>query len=499
MANDKELNQQQDGGGDNDIDIAEVWERYNEAENDLYAEIAKNPGAIPIPGADGKPLEGIAFTDSTDIAKAFDGSLTDALENMVNAYIIFSEHMGTDDARASIMALAKTLQPFFDFLKSDDFAKMKAKLSNFPEWMQGIQERSTVANILFWASLSDDLKALLPFLLEEVKDLRKQPGMEDLTLRKFLQNVDENGEPTESLFSQAIKRARQKKNNIDIQDSATNIPIVTVKPIDKVEYPLDKPNSIIWNLLEVAEEIEFATEKHTSKKEATVVYSINFDELENEIAISKKLTPFDKRIYMAVSALFNGGNEIVSITQVLSKIGMTGKPSKQDVTKTLESLKKMLTAHIHIDNISEHKTYKNYPQFKYDGILLPIEIVSAYINGQLTESAVHIFREPPMITFAKERRQITTIPTHLLESPVSKTDQNLIIDNYLIERISRAKRGKTNKIKMLYNTIFENCNITTVKQKQRAPEKIERYLTHYIKCGFITRYNKIINGIEIYC
>lgn len=332
-----------------------------------------------------------------------------------------------------------------------------------------IQEESEIAE-----RLQEDPEAFLSSIPHSGLDLIKN------TLADF-QTLDE-----------------QEKKQQNIQNNTTNIPIVTVKPIDKVEYPLDKPNSIIWNLLEVAEEIAFATEKHTSKKEATVIYSINFDELENEIAISKKLTPFDKRIYIAVSALFNGGNEIVSITQILSKMGMTGKPSKQDVTKTLESLKKMLAAHIHIDNILEHKTYKNYPQFKYDGILLPIEIVSAYINGQLTESAVHIFREPPMITFAKERRQITTIPTHLLESPVSKTDQNLIIDNYLIERISRAKRRKTNKVKMLYTTIFESCNITTVKQKQRAPEKIERYLTHYIKCGFITRYNKTIDGIEIH-
>ena len=134
----------------------------------------------------------------------------------------------------------------------------------------------------------------------------------------------------------------------------------------------------------------------------------------------------------------------------------------------------------------------------YDASLLPFERISAYINGQLTESAIHLFREPPLVSFARERNQITTISRQLLESPINKTDANLLLEDYLIERIGRMKNTKSNApLKMLFKTIYEKCAITTAKQKQRAPEKIRRYLDHYKKCGWIKGYKEDTDGIKI--
>ena len=276
-----------------------------------------------------------------------------------------------------------------------------------------------------------------------------------------------------------------------------SIPSTTIKRAETIEYPLDKINSKIWSLFEdTNQKIAFAAEKRGSKRELNIYYSIDFEALGDEISITKKLLPFDKRVYIAISALFNAGNKIITLTQIYYAIGNIGRPSRSSLDKINNSITKMMGAKISVNNEQEASQYK-YNKFVYDGALLPIERGSAIINGQLAESAIHIFREPPVISFAKQRSQVTTLELKVLKSPISKTDLNLLIDDYLIERISKAKNGKGHH-RILYKTIYEKAGIKSKKQKERTPAKIKRYLDHYQKCGMISRYVMGKDGVSVY-
>ena len=281
---------------------------------------------------------------------------------------------------------------------------------------------------------------------------------------------------------------------------------IIVKRAQIIEYPLDKPNSVIWNLLDkdTAGQIAINLAKRGSGQALDAYYAINFDELGDDVTITKRLLPFDKRIYIAISGLFNTGNNVISLSQIYYAAGYTGRPGTKDLTKINESITKMTQARIFFDNKEEADKYK-YPRFMYDGSLLPLERCAATINGQLTDAAIHIFREPPLITYAKQRGQITTVGVKLLQSPVSKTDANLLIDDYLIERISKAKNGKGHSGRVLFKTLYEHTGIaskpktnTEKQQKKRAPEKIKKYLTHYQKVGFITRFTMEADGVTVY-
>ena len=157
----------------------------------------------------------------------------------------------------------------------------------------------------------------------------------------------------------------------------------------------------------------------------------------------------------------------------------------------------MFKASIHISNENEADNY-NYHKFTYDGSLLPMErITNVNIKGNIVESAVHPFREPPMLTFAKEHgNQLTTIDIKLLQSPVNKTEESLQVEDYLIERISKAKNGALSK-KILISTICENANITSKSQKSKLPEKLKRFLDHYKTCNFIKGYTLAKDSITI--
>lgn len=296
-----------------------------------------------------------------------------------------------------------------------------------------------------------------------------------------------------------------EKDSIDPDKVRKNLPRIIGAAPESLDYPIDKINSNVWDLLDDAAkgangQIAFATEKRGSKKEATIFYSIDFDALErlDNVKISKQLTPFDKRVYICVYALYIANGSYMSAGQIYRMMGYPGKPNADIIKKIDDSLTKMGAARVYLDNTAEIQTNKGYTKFKYDAALLPFERVSAYINNGLCESAIHIFREPPLMTFARERKQITTISRKLLESPVNKTEANLRIDDYLIERIARMKSGKGKSArKILYSTLYDKCNITTRKQRQRAPEKIRKFLDHYQKCEWIRAYKEDETGVTI--
>lgn len=291
-----------------------------------------------------------------------------------------------------------------------------------------------------------------------------------------------------------------------IQKKLETVDPVIAKRADIIEYPLDKPNSIIWNLLEqdTKGQIAFHMEKKGSTTPLYAYYAINFDKLE-DVRITKRLTPFDKRVYIAISALFNAGNHIITLSQIYYAMGGTSdRPNGRTIQKINTSVSKMRKADIFLDNAKEAAVY-NYSHFEYDGPLLPIERVTEAINGKVSNAAIHLFREPPMMTFAKLRKQITTLNVKLLQSPVDKTDANLQLEDLLLERIGHNKRqGKSFVIK--FEWIFEKINIEgkTEKEKkarQRLPNKIKAYLTYYSQEGFIKSF-KIDEGkgiIKIFC
>ena len=101
------------------------------------------------------------------------------------------------------------------------------------------------------------------------------------------------------------------------------------------------------------------------------------------------------------------------------------------------------------------------------------------------------------MTFAKDRKQVTTIDIKLLQSPISKTDANLLIDDYLLERIHKEKRTKKDSCTIVLDTLYKYANITTSKQKQRAPEKVKKYLNYYKETGLFKSYKMSNDKITI--
>lgn len=269
---------------------------------------------------------------------------------------------------------------------------------------------------------------------------------------------------------------------------------------DSFLVPVDKVNSIssgIWTQFEEDLNGQYqygfnvANTNSKTSKPVNIIATINFDALNDipgNIKLSRKLTPFDRRVYNAAAALYNAGNEYISITQIYKTIGNTGRPSQNQIDKISNSIKKMRLAQIEINNSEEQEAKYNYPKYEYEGQLLPHEIMKERINGKLTEEAIHLLREPPLMQFARARHQVEEINRKVLESPISKTDANILLEEYLIERICRIKSTRNNEPTVLISTILNACGINSRLEKSRTIEKIIKLMDHYKTTNFINDY-----------
>lgn len=285
----------------------------------------------------------------------------------------------------------------------------------------------------------------------------------------------------------------------EILGKPSKLPAVTGKRVKSLDYPLDKVNASIWSLLEedTNGQIKLAikAESAASKKPVNIYYAVNFDDL--GITTSRRLTAFDKRVYIAVAALYKAGNKIMTCSQIHQAMGYSTRPAKTDIEKIKNSVLKMSGTRVFLDNREEiSKGGYNYPPVVIDGPLLPIfHRHDCIINGQAVPEAFAPVCDPPIVDFARGRKQIIQVDRKLLETPISKTDQNLQIEDYLIERVARAKNQKQPP-KILFSTLYEKAHVTTQKQQKRAIDKAKTIMEHYQKNGFIAAFEVEKDGIR---
>lgn len=284
---------------------------------------------------------------------------------------------------------------------------------------------------------------------------------------------------------------------------------VAGKRAETFPFPVDKVNFGLWgmdaNMLEagtIDNPIKLKAEPDKSKKEVSLLLSVNFDDLKG-VTMTRELTHYDRLVYGAISALLLAGNECMTESQIHAAMGNNSRPAPHQIEKIHDSVTKMSGTRIYLSNSEERAAKYKYEPYEYDGHLLPMERITARINGKVTEAAIHLLREPPLTEFAKGRGQITSIPRKLLESPGKKTETSIMIEHYLLTRISRMKNTAKNKAKtkpnkrILFETLYEYGNINKRYAKTRAKNAMTDLLDFYKKEEFITGYKVDGRGVTI--
>ena len=346
------------------------------------------------------------------------------------------------------------------------------------------------------------IESLKPYIETELLQFQKLHPEMNLTLQGVLDCMDITGNVINAQAQKEIAMLVEKAKEKQEADADKEKISVTAKKPEAVPFLLDKVSQNIFKHLE-AGTYSMNVEKSGSNDSLNTIFTLDFEELENNKALTfRPLTPFDKRVYVAIGALWHAGNEYMTIQQIHRAMGGKGSPSMNQINAIDEAISKLMKTTIKIDNQEESESY-NYPHFVYDSSLLPAEkIQELSINNRIAKHAIHLFREPPLLTFARKRKQITTYTLEQFTLPFARaTEDNLLLDDYFRNRIARMKRDKEKKKpynnKMLYTTIYEKCGINTRKKRYDATKKFRKLLDHYQKTGIITGYQEQQDGIII--
>lgn len=276
-------------------------------------------------------------------------------------------------------------------------------------------------------------------------------------------------------------------------------PKISTSKLSDIFYPIDKVNSELWNCFSIGENtpLKAESDKDSRKgKQASIYVMLDFNELDG-VKISRPLTSFDKRVFIAISNKREAGQEILTFRQIYEAMGGISRPDKSIRDRIIESIETMSRAIVSIDTTEENKIYPRLDKIVWESQLLHIEKVKGYSRGQITDYAIRIIETPKLYLFAKQRNQITSAPLELFESPISKTEANLSLEDYIFPRIARMRNSTKISRTILIETVCQKCNITTKKQRQRLPGKIEKYLKHYVSVGWIKAYKLTDKSIEI--
>lgn len=182
---------------------------------------------------------------------------------------------------------------------------------------------------------------------------------------------------------------------------------------------------------------------------------------------------------------------------IYKAMGHTSNPPKKEKERILNTVRILFITSVYIDNTEEIDNLR-YKYIRHKGLfhLLEGEIQTAEINGNTVKDALKLIAEPWLMTWAKERKQVTEIPTTMLQIPLSATEATLALRNAIIRRITL--KGSNNKIK--YETLYkeigidENDKSSTAYYHREAVRKNSKAILKYYEKENIT-----FHGEKIIC
>lgn len=250
-----------------------------------------------------------------------------------------------------------------------------------------------------------------------------------------------------------------------------------------------------------------------AKKPVKSSVSVDFEAIEGDTSIAgrKHLDRYTQNVYQAIMALWYAGNSYITIGMIYS--AMTGaknaKLNEKQAGMITRSIKTLMQATVNISASEEH-TLRGYGAVKasYYGNLITAKFVTVNVKGKRTDGAIQIFTTPILYEYASAKNQIATGDIALLNAPINKTPENIILIDYLRRRVDMMPNLQT-KNKIRYAAVYEALDVSgndnTAKiRKRRIREYIKKTLDYWTERGHIqayTEYNKegkaYAEGIQI--
>lgn len=230
------------------------------------------------------------------------------------------------------------------------------------------------------------------------------------------------------------------------------------------------------------------------------------------IAIESKdaLTNFDREVLDAVATLAST-MQIISASTIYRII--TGKDPSFNVgaaqrKKIDESMLRCSRCLVNIDMTDSYLALypsekKDLESFKFRGQLITYKsfLRKAKNGGNIY---YQLFEMPPIFRYAEMLGKVSQFPLALLDTPVTKKDNIITTQSYLLRAIDEIKKSESLSGAILWDDVYAVADIDMSVKQYRANirSSCKKMLDYWIEQDFIKSYtaSAAVGGkIEIYC
>lgn len=342
---------------------------------------------------------------------------------------------------------------------------------------------------------------ILPYVLEEIdkSDYKKTPDKTLLDLQNSPQweEILENARKAQRQGKDA-GRGKPTKDYPLIRSKELSMPFLNFNPF--LVEARDEINGQI-KLLEISAD----TKENGKLVKLSTFYSISFSEsLPPEI--DKMLNNYDRLVYGAIQGLRQAQGDLMTLPQIHRAMGMTGSMKQSQKKELWNSLNKMRGAFIWFKFDEERKHYRNSAGYENIGsgelgaALLNFKARRNWIiNGNPVDDAIQILDDLPLYEAASTRRHITKIPIECIQLPGStrRSERNLAIMFFVLERISFAKKYHEANTKLTYEELEQRCGLAPNSkgnnaraERKRIIDALIKYLDHLKGLDYIKSYEE---------
>lgn len=270
---------------------------------------------------------------------------------------------------------------------------------------------------------------------------------------------------------------------------APRVPAQAIKTKDPVS------SFIVQNILDSGEQLLELEKKGRIRKQIRTRVTFSYEGV--EVFAKKGFDLFDQEVHDAVVSLYLAENQFITPAMVYR--AMTGKTNSEYIQDSKlkeieESIDKCMYSKLNIDASEEAVAY-GYEQAVYSGSLLAAEKVYIRLGGHRVV-AYKLLTEPLLYRYAKTCKQVTTLDIKLLDTPVVKTNDTIILQGFLLRKIEAMKSDRYCQRTIQYDDIYKTLNLSIENRVRlvRVRDYVKQILDFWVEKEYISHYEIIMKG-----
>lgn len=207
-------------------------------------------------------------------------------------------------------------------------------------------------------------------------------------------------------------------------------------------------------------------------REVKVSAAINYDGLDNLTVLNRAgaISLYDRLVFNAVASQYDAGNVCMSLDMIADAMrgySIKGKPSEKQCEAILASLRKLSVLRIQVDTTAAADIYPELKSIRKETYALNMDFVTVSYRNNTWQTAIRVNETPLLLQYAQGVNQVVRKDIKLLATPVQATQENILLQGYLYDRVLGAS-GRSNYNTILVSSILEELDIVPENFSSRS-------------------------------